>query len=119
MFKKVDDLNTFSSNNTVNQFLDYMAHQTYNDKIRYVVLFGSYARGEERLTSDVDIAIICDDPITHKERTAVYPDAERTDIDILDYRFTYISTDNLTTTEYLNVGYHIKNEGVLLYEREI
>ncbi len=33
-----------------------------------VRLFGSYARGEAHTESDVDVAVIIDDPLTHAER---------------------------------------------------
>jgi uncharacterized protein len=42
--------------------------QHFGNRLVEVRLFGSYARGEAHAESDVDIAIIVEDPLTHGER---------------------------------------------------
>jgi predicted nucleotidyltransferase len=40
----------------------------FGDRLIEVRLFGSYARGEARPDSDVDVAVIVEDPLGHADR---------------------------------------------------
>ncbi len=48
----MDDLNLISSEVKGKLF------ELYKDKLKEIILYGSYARGEEREDSDIDLAII-------------------------------------------------------------
>jgi predicted nucleotidyltransferase len=41
--------------------------QTYGDKIKRVILYGSYARGEATKDSDVDVLVLTDPTLKHSE----------------------------------------------------
>ena len=96
--------------------LKQLAMGEYNEKIRYILLFGSEARGEARLTSDIDISIVSDTPLTRKERRDfllacgdVY--------DRVDCRIINTLTSDLGTDRFMDVSYHLKREGIVVYER--
>jgi len=79
------------------------------------VLFGSEARGESNLTSDVDIALVSDEPLTISERLEF--SEMLGDETLPDYRVINTLTDDLDTNEFMNVNYHIKKDGLVIYER--
>ncbi|MCL1884892.1 MAG: nucleotidyltransferase domain-containing protein [Defluviitaleaceae bacterium] len=83
--------------------------------MRYIVLFGSEARGESNLTSDVDIALVSDEPLTISERLEF--SEMLGDETLPDYRVINTLTDDLDTNEFMNVNYHIKKDGLVIYER--
>jgi predicted nucleotidyltransferase len=95
--------------------LNRVSQERHNPKIRYVVLFGSEARGEALLSSDVDIAVISDEPLTMDERlefTKIFDDENYP-----DYRIINTLTDDLNTERFMDVNYHIKKDGLVIYER--
>lgn len=79
------------------------------------MLFGSEARGESNLTSDVDIALVSDEPLTISERLEF--SEMLGDETLPDYRVINTLTDDLDTNEFMNVNYHIKKDGLVIYER--
>lgn len=86
----------------------------HDEKIRYIILFGSEARGEARLGSDIDIALVSDEPLTRRERlayTVLVGDSSP------EVRFINTPAANLDTKQFSDVSYHIKRDGVLIYER--
>lgn len=99
----------------VREVLEQLAAKTHHPKIRYIVLFGSVAKGTVTLTSDVDIALVSDEPLTIDEKHQFnnhfanehYP----------AYRVINTLTSNLDTNHYMNVNYHIKKDGLVIYER--
>ena len=99
----------------VRQTVERIAKGTYNPKIRYIVLFGSQARGEATLTSDADIALISDEPLTREERLSFASMVE--DEEYPTYNVINTLTKNLETDKFMDVSYHIKREGLLIYER--
>ena len=54
----------------VKEFLSKYVHQfeTLNIDIHSLVLFGSQARGEATVSSDIDIAVVMKEDLTHFER---------------------------------------------------
>ncbi|MFP4640954.1 MAG: nucleotidyltransferase domain-containing protein [Dehalococcoidia bacterium] len=50
----------------VNQVKNYLI-TTYGDKVREVILYGSYARGEPTKESDIDILVLVDSSIDPAE----------------------------------------------------
>ena len=85
-----------------------------DDAITEVYIFGSHARGQATIFSDVDIAVI------HSEncevnRAALNDVVSRCDEDV---QFTYVQTDVFYSDEHpLHVSSSIKREGVLLWQR--
>jgi hypothetical protein len=61
----------------VEQLRDALRH-SFAHRLREVVLFGSYARGEADEDSDVDVLVVVDD-LTERERLAVFEIAHQTD----------------------------------------
>ena len=99
------------------------AKKIFGDKLRSVILYGSYARGDYDSTSDVDIFLLLDIP---KEQLWKYRDpvSDMTSrLSLEDDDCTTISVhkqDTETFEQYRNVLPFFKNvlnEGVLLYER--
>ena len=46
----------------INQIKSYLIER-YGDKIREIILYGSYARGEATKDSDIDLLVLIDDSI--------------------------------------------------------
>lgn len=95
--------------------IERISRGVYDENIRYVVLFGSEARGEATLTSDIDIALVSDKPLTRNQRLEYKNTFD-------DDSYPYVNvintlTDNLETGSFMDVSYHIKREGLLVYER--
>jgi predicted nucleotidyltransferase len=97
------------------QIVERISQGEYDPKIRRIVLFGSEARGEAVLTSDVDIALISDEPLSRSERLAFLHKIENESYPYINIINTL--TTDLETEQYMNVNYHIKREGLLIYER--
>lgn len=81
----------------------------YHD-IEKVVLFGSRARGDNKRTSDIDIAIFPSSKL-FKSETAIWFDIEEIDT-LLQFDIVIISKD--TNDELIE---NIKKEGIVLYEK--
>jgi len=95
--------------------LKRISQMQHNPKIRYIILFGSEARGEAVLTSDVDIALVSDIPLTVDERlefTEIFQDEK-----FPEYRVINTLTDDLHSENIMNVNYHIKRDGLVIYAR--
>ncbi|MCL1877404.1 MAG: nucleotidyltransferase domain-containing protein [Defluviitaleaceae bacterium] len=95
--------------------LERVSQKRHNLKVRYVVLFGSEARGEAILTSDVDIAVISDEPLTLSEKQEFAEIFEERHFP--DFRVINTLTSDLNTNNFMDVNYHIKKDGLLIYER--
>jgi len=116
IFNKIDiDWRTLQITPAISEFLEYMSDRNYNPKIKFIVLFGSVARQQAKLGSDIDIAVISDEPLTRAELKEVHPDITNAHFYSLDYRIINILTHKLNINKILNVGYHVKREGVVLY----
>ena len=103
---------------TTREFVSQLAQGTHDPRIRYIVLFGSEARGEARLTSDVDIAVISDELIPRDVKLSIV-DVVDEELELsVDYRLVTVTTPNLYSDNPMRVGYHIKREGLLIYERD-
>jgi predicted nucleotidyltransferase len=53
-------------------------HRRFGERLREVVLFGSYARGHAHEDSDIDALVVIDD-LTERERLVVFEIAHETD----------------------------------------
>ena len=102
--------------NSTRKFLTQLAEGKHDPRIRYIVLFGSEARGEARLTSDVDIAVISDEPLTTKEKLSIIDSVDEELEVMVDYRLVAVTTPNLGCENPMRVNYHIQREGLVIYE---
>jgi len=101
------------------KFLTQLSRGVFDERIRYIVLFGSEARGEANLFSDVDIAVVSDEPITQTQKLSIL-DAVDEDVEVeVDYRLVSTRTKDLDCDHFMNVNYHIKREGLVIYEKSI
>jgi len=97
-----------------NLFSDIITAAQKDAHIQKLYVFGSYARGESTIFSDVDIAVIhCSvqgiNRAALNEATAKYDD---------DVQFTYIEADVFDSDNHpLHVSSSIKREGQILWER--
>jgi predicted nucleotidyltransferase len=85
-----------------------------DEAILELFIFGSYARGEETIFSDVDIAVI------HGESGEINRAAlnEATAQHDEDVQFTYIKTDVFYSDDHpLHVSSSVQREGVRLWQR--
>ena len=81
--------------------------------INKVILFGSQARKQARIWSDVDIAIVCDDPkLVNRRAIRTVDDFEA------DINFVYTTNENLLTTNIWDVNYYIREDGIELWQRQ-
>jgi len=113
-FKNIRKDAVFTRSGT-KEIFEKISQTQHNSKIRYVVLFGSEARGNATITSDVDIAIISDEPLTAAERREFAEPLEA--IKFPECRIINTLTADLSTENFMDVNYHIKREGVVIYER--
>jgi predicted nucleotidyltransferase len=97
------------------QIIEQISMGKHDPKIRYIFLFGSEARGEATLTSDVDISLVSDTPLSRSERLEFVSHIENDGIPVVNVINTL--TTDLETNKYMDVNYHIKREGLLIYER--
>ncbi len=101
-----DAMNTFVRN----------VRDHYHNKIEKIILFGSYARGEAREESDIDLLVI-----TYGKRFETQEILSGIAIDILLKTGVYISAKAVTSEEYdlmkeLNTGFyqHLTKDGVMV-----
>jgi len=109
------DWKTASLRPNTRKILEHISQLHHNPKIKYIVLFGSEARGEAILTSDVDIALISDEPLNIAEKqefNSIFNDQH-----FPEYRIINTLTNDLNTNNFMNVSYHIKKDGLVIYER--
>ncbi|MCL2364587.1 MAG: nucleotidyltransferase domain-containing protein [Defluviitaleaceae bacterium] len=94
--------------------LEQIANKQHDPQIRSIILFGSEARGEAHLASDIDIALVSDEPLTRAQRLAF---TTTLDDGYPEVRVINTLTAHLNTDKILDVNYHIKREGLIIYER--
>ena len=80
--------------------------------INKVILFGSQARNQARIWSDVDIAIVCDNPKLVNRRAINMIDNFADDIN-----FVYTTNENLMTKNMWDVNYYIREDGIELWRK--
>ena len=104
----------------IDELIDRMC-QVFGDKLKKVVLFGSYARGDYDEESDIDLMFMMDEDENqlkkyHEEVSNIF-----TDINLkYDVLISGIIQDYNKFNRYINVlpfYNNVNNEGVILYER--
>jgi len=97
----------------VREILEQISQMNHNSKIRFILLFGSEARGEALLTSDVDLALVSTEPLTRAERlefAKIFDDIAFPDFNIIN---TLMS--DMDTNKFTDVNYHLWQEGLVIY----
>ena len=92
------------SNSIINEIID-ISKKYYG--INKVVLFGSRARGDNELKSDIDLAVYCDSDLS-----LFIEEIENTTHTLLEFDFSDMS--NLVDDFFIEKK---KKEGIVLYEK--
>ncbi|MBI4789435.1 MAG: nucleotidyltransferase domain-containing protein [Chloroflexi bacterium] len=101
----------------LNQVVARLA-RTLGDNLIGIVLYGSYARGEARADSDVDLLVIARDLPTHwQERTRALHDPLR-EIADAPPMYVYGKTPEEFESQFPSIYLDFGLDGVVLYERE-
>lgn len=92
-------------------------HNRLPDAVNQIILFGSYARGAQRVGSDVDIAVAGEHIWETEPRCKVrdvFDDFDET----VEISLFFTTTDKINEVESkFDANYSIREEGVLLWER--
>lgn len=92
--------------------------KNHSPLFKSAILFGSQARGEATIRSDIDIAIVMNDssPLTPRQRGDLIELSDDIDTTISINLF-FTSTSLLDNAESIfDTNFHIKKEGVLLWQ---
>lgn len=80
--------------------------------ISYIILFGSYARGEEKSTSDLDILVLTEQEISREIRGGLSSEFEEENIDLLFYTMKQFElSDCLLVSQ-------IRKEGIVIWKQK-
>jgi len=86
--------------------------------VKYIILFGSFARGDQNIASDVDIAVIHNSQTPGELRRQLSRSLCDSYCVTEDIQFTTIQEAVFKTDNHpLNVSHSIKKEGVVLWQR--
>ena len=91
--------------------------KSFGDKVRKIILYGSYARGDYDKDSDVDILVIVDDSNLHHYRET-RNELVSSLLNEYDLLFSIRINEESTFTEYKDIIPYYKNvvkEGIPLY----
>ena len=99
------------------EFLQFVSSQHFPLYIKYIVLFGSEARGMANVKSDIDIAIISDRPLKSDERASLDEIIHDCPVSV-NYQLVFTTVDKLITAHKLDVNFSINKQGVILYARK-
>jgi len=102
--------------NKTKDFINFVVTQKCDEDILYLVLFGSEIKCKTNIKSDIDIAVISENPLDIKKRVVLHEVFDSYG-EWIEYQLIYTTIENLKTTHKLNVNFSI-NKGVILYERE-
>lgn len=79
--------------------------------LSYVILFGSYARGEEKATSDLDLLLLTAEPVERLVRGGLCSSFEEENIDLVFY-----TTEQFRESECLLVQ-QVNKEGIIIWKQ--
>lgn len=80
--------------------------------ISYIILFGSYARGEEKSTSDLDILVLTEQEISREIRGGLSSEFEEENIDLVFYTMKQFElSDCLLVSQ-------IRKEGIVIWKQK-
>ncbi|MSS64518.1 nucleotidyltransferase family protein [Velocimicrobium porci] len=109
---KIDETIGFLSRNKRDFLLEKIELLTKKiETLQYIILFGSYARGEETATSDIDILVITEKPTERFLRGELCSELEEEQVDLIFYTLNqFRSSDCLFVRQ-------VKKEGVVLWKK--
>ena len=87
-----------------------------NVAVDSLVLFGSQAKGTATLSSDIDIAVVMNHPLSHFERGKILSLAEEIDPRFETNLFFTTQTAVSNGEGIFNTNKYIREEGVLLWQ---
>ena len=117
MFKNCEGVNRIPEKirNVLTSYLNWLLNE-FNGKLKLVILYGSYARGDYREDSDIDVLIVLDDMYDLPMRDRIYRLLQVID----DY---YIEPHPYTPNEFLELvrscrltAYDALTQGMVLYK---
>ncbi len=85
--------------------------QSELEDICYIILFGSYARGEERVTSDMDILAITQSEVPREKRGDLCSRFDEADMDLIFY-----TMEQFRQSECLLVR-EVRKEGIVVWKQ--
>lgn len=95
--------------------LKFIVSEHFGSRLKYFILYGSYARGDYNKNSDIDLLVVLDDIQSEMEEIDILADLKT---DILLNSDIYISTNPTSLKKLKNsnlVFYrNIRNEGVII-----
>jgi predicted nucleotidyltransferase len=91
------------------------AKMHYGNRLKYIVLYGSYARGDFKKDSDIDVLVVLDEIKSEINEIDVLADL-KTDI-ILEYEW-YLSTNPVDINKFENSNFtffrNVREDGVIV-----
>ena len=87
------------------------------DSLQKALLFGSFARGEAQVGSDVDIALVAQDTWDFARRNQLRDWLEDFDVNLSIHPFFTTSEKLTQTQDKFDANYWIAQEGVVLWQR--
>lgn len=87
------------------------------EAVEQLILFGSYARNEADIYSDVDVAVVADETFTRTDKSNLRSYLEAFDKTIEISLFCTNKKKLEQVTDEFDANYWIKREGVLLWKK--
>jgi len=87
-------------------------------EVQKVIVFGSYARGEANIQSDVDVAVVHEEGVRSSLRRDFKKEFSKFYEGVIEVQFTYLSEEAYEKDNHvLNVARSVREEGVVLWSR--
>lgn len=81
------------------------------DSLHYIILFGSYARGDEKATSDLDLLVLTEQEISREIRGGLCSEFEEENMDLIFYTMKqFEDSDCLLVSE-------VRKEGIVIWRQ--
>ena len=110
-----------STDNLIKKLATLTTELANTESVEKLILFGSFARGTQTITSDVDLAIIFIGKLTNNARATfreIISNFEEKHNFEYDIQPTYVTLDNYLTDEHLlNVSSSIRKDGIVLWQK--
>ena len=111
------DWRTLKLREKTREVIEIISNTEHEEHIKAIILYGSEARGEAKLFSDIDLAIIPTRQIkTWEEKSCITKNIPINLSASTNIRIAVVLEENLYTGTPMNIGTSIRKEGVLIYE---
>ncbi len=81
------------------------------DTLEYIVLFGSYARGEERATSDMDVMVVTQTEMNRLLRGELCSQFDENNMDLIFYTLEQFKDSDCLLVQ------RVKKEGIVIWKK--